>query len=332
MNWKQGIGVLASAGLLLGAAAACDDDGGDVGLRDVTLMLDFTPNTNHSGIYLAIENGWYEEEGLRVTIVEPAAAGVEPIVGQGDAEFGISYQEYLVPARVAEVPIVSIAAILQHNDSSFMSLGDDGIEDASDLEGKRYGGFGGPLEIALIEKLVECEGGDPGSVEFTEMGTGDALVAMEDDRFDFVWEFEAWGVIRARELLEKEVNTVRFRDYFDCIPDWYTPIIITSEAMIAEDPEVVEAFMAATARGYEEAIDDPQAGAAALSAAVPELDEELVELSAEYIAGVYVDDGRQWGQQDEEIWIGFVEFLVDAGLIEEAIDVEDAYTNAFLPD
>lgn len=333
MRWTTWLTLLGASALAAAVTTACgdDDDGGD-GLTDVTLMLDFTPNTNHSGIYLARANGWYEDEGLDVTIVEPASGGVEQIVGEGEVEFGISYQEFLVPARSEGVPIVSIAAILQHNDSSFMSLSGDGIRTAADLAGRRYGGFGGPLEVALVSQLVECEGGDPESVEFTDIGAGDALASLEADRFDFVWEFEGWGVIRARDLLGKEINTVRFRDYFDCIPDWYTPIMITGESMIADHPEIATAFMAATARGYEAAIRDPGAAADALIAGVPETDEELVRLSAEYMAGVYVDEGRQWGLQDQETWTGFVDFLVEAGLIDAAIDVEAAYSNAFLPE
>jgi ABC-type nitrate/sulfonate/bicarbonate transport system substrate-binding protein len=137
--------------------------------------------------------------------------------------------------------------------------------------------------------------------------------------------------VRAREVEEKPISTLKFRDHLDCIPDWYTPMIITSEDMIEEDPETVRAFLAATSRGYEEAGKDADASAEALLAGAPELDEELVRAAAEYHVGKYVDEGRQWGLQDGEIWDGFVTFLVDAGLIEEPIDIGAAYTNDFLP-
>lgn len=319
---------LAAFALALGAAACGDDD--DNGLRRVTLMLDFVPNTNHNGIYLALANGWYEEEGIDLRIVEPAAAGVEQLVGSREAEFGISYQEYVIPARAAGVPVVSIAAILQHNDSSFMSLAGLGIQRPADMAGKRYGGFGGPLEIALIRELVACDGGNPDSVQYLEVGAIDPLVGMEQGQFDFVWVFEAWDVIRAREILGIEVNTVRFQDYFDCIPDWYTPVIITSESMIANDPDVVGRFMRATARGYEASIESPEDAGEALLAAVPELDRALVIPSSIHLAGVYVDAGRQWGLQDEAIWVEFEAFLREAGLTDAEVDVTEAYTNDFI--
>ena len=312
-----------------------DDDGGSGGsgeeLKSVTLMLDWTPNTNHAGIYLAKENGWYEEEGLDVQIVEPAQAGVVQVVAAGQAQFGISVQENVIPARAEDIPVVSIAAIVQHNDSSFMSLEEDNINAPKDLEGKKYGGFGGALETALLDTLVECDGGDPSTIEHVQVGDANFLALMEDDRFDFVWIFEGWDGVRAREIEEKPVNTLKFRDYLDCIPDWYTPVIIASEDMIEQDPDTVRAFLRATARGYDEAGQDAEASADALLAGAPELDEELVRAAAEYYVGKYVDEGRQWGLQDEEIWTEFVTFLVDAGLIEESIDVETAYTNDFLP-
>ena len=153
----MGLAVLAM-GLI--AAACGDDDDGDE-LRSITMMLEWTPNTNHAGIYIAAAKGWYEDAGLDVEIIEPAAGGVEQVVGAGRAHFGISVQENVIPARAQDVPIVSVAAIIEHNTSSLIALGDEGITRPRDLEGKTYGGFGGALETALVSTLVECDGGGP---------------------------------------------------------------------------------------------------------------------------------------------------------------------------
>jgi ABC-type nitrate/sulfonate/bicarbonate transport system substrate-binding protein len=331
-QWLAIAGVLCLAtALAAGVACGDDDDSGPDELTSVTLMLDWTPNTNHAGIYLAQANGWYEEEGIDLTIVEPGQTGVDQVVAAGQAQFGIAVQESVIPARAQGIPIVSIAAIIQHNDSSFMSLEEDGIERPADLAGKTYAGFGGVLETALLSYLVACDGGDPDSIEYVEVGNANYLALLEDDRADFVWIFEGWDGVRVREIEQKPISTLKFRDYLDCIPDWYTPVIITSEDMIAEQPDVVRAFMAATARGYEAAGEDPEASADALLAGAPELEEELVRAAAAYYVGKYVDEGREWGLQDEEIWTEFVAFLHQAGLIEEEIDVEAAYTNEFLP-
>jgi ABC-type nitrate/sulfonate/bicarbonate transport system substrate-binding protein len=318
------------------AAVGCgddDDDGGNGGEpKHVTFMLDWAPNTNHSGVYLAKAKGWYEEVGLDVSIVEPGAGGVEQIVAAGGAQFGVSIQESVIPARANGVPIVSIAAIVQHNTSSLMSAADDGIQGPGDLAGKTYGGFGGALETALIKQLTECGGGDPESVKFVDVGQAEYLDGLARNQYDFVWIFDAWDGIRATEIEDAPVNFLRFIDYTDCIPDWYTPLIITSESMIKDDPETVRAFMEATSRGYEYAMEHPDEAAQALLDAAPELDEQLVTLSAEYLATRYVDDGRQWGLQDEEIWTRFEQFLRDAGLTDTEVDVSTAYTNEFLPE
>jgi ABC-type nitrate/sulfonate/bicarbonate transport system substrate-binding protein len=322
--------------LLFAAACGGDDDNGSAldpaNPTRVTLMLNWTPNAHHAGIYLARENGWYRDAGIDLEIVEPAEGGVEQVVGAGRAQFGISIQESVIPAREQGVPIVSIATILQHNDSSLVSLGSEGITRPRDLAGKRYGGYGGALETALVKKLTECDGGDPEQVRFVDVGNVDYLVGMEQNQYDFVWIFEGWDGIRYRDVQKDQVNTILFTDHLDCIPDWYTPLIITSEKLIADRPELVRAFTEVTARGYQVAITDPAAAAAALLKAAPELDKALVELSTAYYAqDRYMDRGREWGRQDEDIWVEFEEFLRTSGLTEKKVDVSSAYTNQFLP-
>lgn len=325
------------AGALALAACGGDDDGTPTGagedgdLREVTLMLNWTPNTHHSGIYLAKERGLYRDAGLDVSIVEPAAGGADQAVGTGQAHFGISQAESLLPARAAGVPVVSIATLLPYNDSSLMSLAEDGIERPRDLEGKTYGGFGGALETELISTLVECDGGDPELVEFVEVGNIDYLTGLQQDRFDFVWVFEGWDVLRAREMEGEDVASLAFIDHEECIPDWYTPVIITDEELLGDDPELVEAFLDATTEGYRVATDDPSAAAEALLAGAPELDRELVEASAEYHAPRYAADEARWGEQDRVTWERFEAFIREAGLIDEEVDVDDTFTNDALP-
>lgn len=323
---------LAALGLALLSiplAIACGGD--DDELREVTLMLDWTPNTHHIGAYVALDKGWYEDAGIDLKIIEPGQSIVDQVVATNEVEFGVSYQESVIPAREQSLPIVSIAAIKQHNDSSLLSLASSGINRPKDLEGKKYGGFGGALETALIETLVSCDGGDASQVEFAEIGNVDYLVGMEANQYDFVWIFEGWDAIRYRDLESKEVSSLRFVDHLDCIPDWYTPVLITSESTIADNPDLVRDFLKATAQGYNRAIEDPDEAADILLAAVPELDEELVRLSATYHTEKFMDSGRDWGLQEQTTWTEFELFLREAGLTESEIDVSAAYTNEYLP-
>ncbi|HAZ22559.1 MAG TPA: ABC transporter substrate-binding protein, partial [Firmicutes bacterium] len=130
----------------------------------VSLMLDWTPNANHTGIYVAYDKGWFAEEGIDLEIIAPAGVTVETVVGSGKAEFGISFQEYVTSARIEGVPIVSIAAIIQHNTSGFISLKDRGITKAADFAGHSYGGFGLQIEKAIISAMITRDGGSPESV------------------------------------------------------------------------------------------------------------------------------------------------------------------------
>ncbi|MCK9485953.1 MAG: ABC transporter substrate-binding protein [Dehalococcoidia bacterium] len=308
-------------------ATATRQPAGD--LTPATLMLNWTPNAHHAGIYLAQANGWYEEAGIDLEIVEPAVAGADQVVGSGGAEFGISQAESLLPARAAGVPVVSIGTILPYNDSAFMMLDSSGITRPREFEGATYGGYGGALETELLRTLVACDGGDPDQVQMVEVGNIDYLAGMEQGRFDIVWVFEGWDALRAREVEGREVRTVPFVEWLDCIPDWYTPIFIASERVIADDPDLVRAFMGATARGYEAAIEDSSAAADALLAAAPELDETLVRAATEYHAPQFVGE-EPWGSQDGEIWATFEAFLRRAGLLQEQVDVDEAFTNEFI--
>ena len=333
------LAVALAVGLLaLGACSSGGGSGGDGadpaagGTREVTLMLNWTPNAQHAGIYAAQALGYYEDAGIDLTIVEPADTGVEPVVAQGDADFGIAQAESLLPARAAGVPVVSIATLLPHNDSSLMALADSGITRPRDLEGRTYGGYGGALETELVDRLVECDGGDPDQVEFVEVGNVDYLTGMQRGRFDFAWVFNGWDALAAEEVQGVAVTTLPFIDHLDCIPDWYTPLLLTSESMLQDDPELVRDFLAATARGYQVAVDDPQRAADLLLDAVPELDRGLVEASTAYHASRFIEPGRGWGHQEAQVWSDFGAFLVDAGLLDQPVDIDAAFTDDFLPD
>jgi len=323
--------------VVLAAAVGCGGGGGsssagDDDLDKITVVLDWTPNPNHGGMYLAEAEGRYRRAGLDLEIIEPGDAGAVQLLGSGRADVAFTAQEELVPARAEGVPIVSIASVIQHNTSSLLSLTSSGISEPADLAGHTYGGFGGPLEKALVETLVSCRGGDPKQVRFAEVGDVDYRAGLERGQYDFVWIFDGWDKIRLAELEQLDVSTIPFIEHRDCIPDWYTPVLAATESGLDERAKVIERFMAVTARGYRAAMARPDAAADALLAAVPELDGDLVRRSARYLASRYAEDADAWGRQDDAVWRRFVAFLAEAGLIEDEIDIADAYTNRFLPE
>ncbi|WP_445683711.1 ABC transporter substrate-binding protein [Sporosarcina sp. FSL K6-3457] len=300
----------------------------DGDLEKIQFVLDWTPNTNHTGLYVAQEKGFFTQQGLDVEIMLPGEAGADQLVAAGKAQFGISAQETITEARVQEIPIVSIATILQHNTSGFASLKKDGIESPKDYEGKTYGGWGAPVEQAVISSLMDKEQADVNQVEIINMGNSDFFTAVERD-IDFAWIYYAWTGIEA-ELRGIDLNMQYLKDFSDKL-DYYTPVITTSEKMISNNPDTVRAFVKAVTQGYEFAIANPDEAASMLSKAVPDLDEELVKASQQWISAKYQEDAPRWGEQKLAIWQDYAEWMTDNGLLDGEFSAEDAFTNEFLP-
>ncbi|GAB6928511.1 ABC transporter substrate-binding protein [Paenibacillus sp. JCM 10914] len=332
------------AGMLLLVAAGCGDSapnntnntgaGGEgeqppEKLRSVQLMLDWSANTNHTGLYAAKELGYYEEEGLDVQIVQPGSGGTDAMVAAGNVPFGISYQEGVTLARTQGLPLVSIAAIIQHNTSGFAAPKDKGILKASDFEGKAYGGWGSPVEEAVMKSIMEIDGADVNKVNMINMGDADFFTAVKRD-IDFAWIFYAWTGIEA-ELRGEPLDMIYVKDYSEAL-DYYTPVIVTNEKLIQEDPELVKAFMRATSKGYDYAIKQPEDAAALLSQAVPDLDAELVLASQKWLSPRYQDDAPRWGEQKAEVWSGYADWMFERQLLEQELEADSAFTNEFLPE
>lgn len=310
--------------------AACQGGAGGDAPTEVTLMLDWVPNTNHTGIYVAQEKGWFEEAGLKVTIIQPGETYAEQVVAAGQAQFGISFQEAVTMARAEEAPIVSVAAVIQHNTSAFASRVAEGIVQPKDFEGKNFGSYGSPAERPVIDLLMSCDGGaGADTVTFIDTGFADFLSVTAGD-VDFSWIFYGWEGIDA-ELKGVDLNLIMLNEWLECVPDFYTPVIITNETMIEEQPEVVKAFVSATAKGYDFAIANPSEAADILIKAAPEIDAELTKASQEWLSQEYQADAEAWGVQSAEVWQNFADLLADNGVLSEKLDTSSAFTNEFLP-
>jgi len=180
--------------------------------REVTVILDWVPNTNHTGIYAARGKGYYSEKGLEVEIIQPTEGGSADLIAADKGEFGISYQEQVTYARTAEIPlpIVAVAAIIQHNTSGFASPLDRNIQTPADFEGKKYGGWGSPIEEAMLKGLMEKYGADFSRLEIVNIGASDFFTSVERD-VDFTWIYYGhldllrlgWGKGRTYRLPHK---------------------------------------------------------------------------------------------------------------------------------
>ncbi len=175
---------------------------------------------------------------------------------------------------------------------------------------------------------MQLEGANASKVDFVNIGDVDFFTAVQRD-IDFAWAFYAWTGIEA-ELRDFPLNMIYVKDLASQL-DYYTPILITSEKLAKEDPELVKAFMRAVTQGYEFAIANPAEAAEILITAEPDLDPRLVRASQAWLADKYQDDAPRWGEQKLEVWSGYTEWMFQEGLLEKNVDVTQAFTNDFLP-
>jgi ABC-type nitrate/sulfonate/bicarbonate transport systems, periplasmic components len=298
-------------------------------LEKVTFTLDWTPNTNHTGIFVAKDKGYFKEEGLDVDIIQPGQSTAEQLVAAGSAQFGISYQEGVTFSRLQNLPVVSIAAVIQHNTSAFAWPDTKGIKSPKDFEGKKYAGWGSPVEEATLKAIMEKYKADYSKVTILTTGATDFFATTEKDA-DFAWIYYGWDGI-ASKVKNKPINYVLLKDE-DKALDYYTPVIITNENMISQKSDLVKKFMKAVAKGYDYAAKNPDDAAGILLKNAPELDKALVMESQKWLSPRYKDDAKEWGFQKKEVWSNYTDWLLSKGLIEKTLDVDKAFTNDFLPE
>ena len=292
--------------------------GQPAGETELTLVLDWTPNTNHTGIYVAEEKGYFEEAGLHVTVVQPPDDGAEQMVASGEAQFGISFQDSMAPALSSAnpLPISAVAAVMQHNTSGIVSLYEKGIDSFGKMAGHSYATWDLPTEQAILKTLVEKDGGKWEDVNLISTYVEDIVAALDSD-IDCVWIYAGWDGAK----LDKEGISTNFLSFSEADPvfDYYNPVVIGNNTYMSENPETTQAFIEALKKGYEFAADNPDEAADILLAAVPELDEALVKKSQAYVSTKYVDDAASWGVIDPRRWNAFYNWLNENKLVENEL-------------
>ena len=332
---KKKIVAVLTAGCMALSLAACGS--GETSQEEnekekITFVLDWTPNTNHTGLYVAQEKGYFEDEGLEVEIVQPPEDGADALVASGKAQFGISFQDTMAPGVVGEdeLPTTAVAAVVQHNTSGIISRKGEGMDTPKGLEGKKYATWDAPIEKAMMENVVEADGGDFSKVELIPSTVTDEVSALESKSVDAIWIFYAWAGV-ATEVAGLETDYFAFKDINPAF-DYYTPVIIGNNEFLEKEPETAKKFLSAVKKGYEDAIEDPDGAAEILCEAAPELDQELVKASQEYLKDEYIADADRWGYIDPDRWNLFYNWLNENGLTENEIPENTGFSNEYLPE
>lgn len=300
-------------------------------VKKITFVLDWTPNTNHTGLYVAQQKGYYEEEGFEVEIVQPSDGDASMIVGSGKADFGITAQDSMAPnfASEAPLPITAVATILQHNTSGIMSRKGEGLDRPKGLENKTYATWDSPVEQKMISDVMKKDGGGNFSkVNLIPNTIVDEPLALKEKQTDALWVFYGWGGITA-EIENVPIDYFYFKD-LNPVFDYYTPVIISNESFLEKNAEDAEKFLRATAKGYEFAAEQPKEAAEILTEQVPELNTELVKKSQEWLADQYLTEDKKWGYIEPDRWNNFYSWLGDNKLITEKIPENTGFTNQYL--
>ena len=312
--------------LILVLAVSC---GKSKNNQKIKIVLDWVPNTNHTGLYVAKNLGYFKEAGLDVEIVQPPEGSTTALIGAGGAEFGISFQDTLAKSFAKEnpVPVTAVAAILQHNTSGIISLKEKGIDSPKKLEGKKYATWEDNIEQAILKKLVTDDKGDFSKVKLIPYTITDVVTGLKTD-VDAVWVYYAWDGI-ATERAGLQTNFLKIRDYGEEL-DYYSPVIIANNDFLKKNPEITKKVLKAIEKGYEYAMKNPEESAKILVKNSPELDINLVTASQKWISKEYQSDAKEWGIIDGNRWNRFYEWLYKNKAVEREIPKNFGYSNEYL--
>jgi putative hydroxymethylpyrimidine transport system substrate-binding protein len=317
---RRAVALLATALALVGTSG-CGESGAEPGApKGATLVLDFVPNAVHSGIYVARADGYYGEAGVELEVQPPGESTDAPkLLGAGKVEFAILDIHDLGIARERGIDLVGVAPIVQRPLAAVIARGDGPVRSPRDLEGERVGVSGLPSDEAVVDSEVEADGGDPAEVDEVTIGftAVPSLAAGKVEAATGFWNAEALA-------LERQGVPIRvFKvDEFGA-PPYPELILTTSRKLLESDPELVDAVVSATRRGYELTESHPGTALEALLRSNQSLGLDRAEQKAQL--QVLLPALRP-GPFDMAVLGEWAEWDLRHGLLEKPLSVEQAFS------
>ena len=296
----------------------------------VKLALDWYPNANHTGLYIALEKGYFQDENIDIEIYTPSdPSTVLQTVGAGQDDFGISYQPDLILAKSKNIPVKSVLAFVQHPLNIIMTLKESNITRPSDLKGKKIAYPGIPLNENLLDTLLKADGLQ-GKQEVELINTGyDLVPPLIGKTVD-----ACLGCYLSHETIMAEnegfpVNVMRMEKWG--VPDYYELVLVASDEMITNNKDLVQRMTRAISKGYNDAVSNPKEGIDNLVKATnEEIDQAIEYPGVELLAPLWVDNEGRFGVQTEEKWAIFSKWLFDTGQITSIPETNSLFTNEFV--
>jgi len=286
----------------------------------VSLALDWYPNSNHAGIFYAKDLGLFSSANLEVEVYTPSdPSTILQTVGAGRDQFGISYQPDLLLARNEGVPVVAVSSIVRSPLNSIMTLGSSGISSPAQLKGRTIGYPGIPLNIGILESILDGQGLTMNDIELIDVGF-DLVPALLSRRVDAVigafWSHESILI----ELEGKEVNILKFQDWG--IPEYHELVLVTSEDYLATNEDIVMEFIKAFNQGFESSVKDNEAAMDSLVKAFPEVNIELEKRGIKLLSPLW-EESRSSKNLDS--WNKFGDWMKSKGLINSDLDIAASF-------
>lgn len=311
----------------------------------LTLALDWTPNVNHAGMYLAQLNGYFPAdlsvEFISTEIDNYTKSPVERLA-DGEADIALGPTEHLLKHRLLNrdtFPVVAVATVMQEETSGFVTLASSDIKRPAQLDGKTYAGYKTLLEENLLNSMIRQDGGQ-GDIQMVTPPRLEVFEAFLRQEFDVCWVFSPWeGVIAAHRGIA--LHTFRLTDYQ--VPYGYSPLLMTREELIHEHPDQVRAFLAAVARGYQEVSTQPEAAARVLAKGIDHpnfADEAFVTKTMHAIAPTLLTPEGRWGTMQPNRSEHYVNWLLEHNLLKteagqsltiHEISIDKLFANQYLP-
>lgn len=331
---RHRIWVLALAVLALGLTiAACGEKSEDAqGDREgLSLTLDFYPNPDHAGIYMAEKLGYFEEAGLDLSIATPSDPSL-PIkaVATGSSDLAVSYEPEVALAREQGLDVVAIAALVNRPLTSMIWLQKSVIKGVGGLEGKTIATAGIPYQDAFLKTILARVKLTPEDVKAVNVGFGLLPALLSGSAQAMLGGFVNVEGIDLRERGKAPVVTPV--DQLG-VPTYDELVLVARRQTLEEDPEKFRLFLAALERGTDAAVQQPGAATTAITEANPDLEPKLT--AAEVKATLPLlgarTEGQPYGYMDPEEWSAFAGWMRDNGLIESLPTAGELLDNGYLP-
>lgn len=321
------IGILT---LMLFVACGANNSSEKKELKKVDFLLDWVPNTNHTGLYVAKDKGYFAEVGIELDIKQPANESTSALIINNNAPMGVYFQDYLSSKLAKGAPVTAVAAIIENNTSGIIANRTLNIDSPKKLENHKYGTWDYPIELSMLKYIMEKDGGDFDKLQKLPNNDDNSITNIANGVFDSASVYYAWDKIMA-DTLKIETNFFYYKDYAPEL-NFYSPIIIANNDYLKNNKEEAKKILTAIKKGYIYAIENPEEAGKILIKYAPELKnkEDFIIESQKYLSKQYATDKKNWGHIEATRWNAFYNWVNKNNLVKNPIPENTGFDNQYL--